>query len=146
MDEEEKELTIALSRINALYARWYEGRGVSQARQQVVLALAAQPGISQKGMCDSYLMPKQTVSKEIRLLESEGCLVLERDEDDGRARRIRVTERGEDYIAEVLSPYLELEARVRDGMGADGYAALIEGLGRYADALESAVRDEKEGS
>lgn len=140
MDEDVKEMNIALSRINSLFAGWYEDSQITQARSQVILALASEPGISQKEICTNYLMPKQTVSKEIRLLQEKGYLTMEKDGNDGRARTIHVTEFGQAYFAEVLSPNLAIEAHVKKIMKKSGYEKMIAGLKSYADALETVIR------
>lgn len=136
MDERIKKMNVALSCINSFYAKWHEGMSVSGARQQVLLALAAEPGISQKEICANYLLPKQTVSKEILLMEKEGLLTLEPDENDRRGKKIVITQKGSEYTEVILKPYFQLEKRIEERMQTEHYEQLIEELANYAKALE----------
>lgn len=143
MDTRIREMSIALSRINNLYSKWYEGMNVSGARQQVVLALAAEPGVSQKEICTNYLLPKQTVSKEILLMEKEGLLILEPDEKDRRGKKIVMTEKGIAYTNEVLQPYFDLESSIEMRMQTKHYEQLVAELVNYANALKQEFADKK---
>ncbi|MGM9532481.1 MarR family winged helix-turn-helix transcriptional regulator [Intestinibacter sp.] len=145
MDIRIKEMNIALSRINSLYSKWQEDMNVSGARQQIVLALVAEPGISQKEICTNYLLPKQTVSKEILLMEKEGLLTLEVDENDRRGKKIVMTERGIEYTNQVLQPYFNLESRIENRMQTEHYEQLVTELVNYANALENELEENKKG-
>lgn len=144
MEQGIKEMSIALSRINSLYSKWYEDMNVSGVRQQVVLALAAEPGISQKEICTSYLLPKQTVSKEILLMEKEGLLTLEPDENDRRGKKIVMTKKGIAYTDKILQPYFDLEGNIETRMQTKHYKQLVTELVNYANALEQALGEKKE--
>ncbi|MGN0242482.1 MAG: MarR family winged helix-turn-helix transcriptional regulator [Lachnospiraceae bacterium] len=143
MDEKIKKMNLAISKINATYAKWYEGMSVSGARQQVLLALAAEPGISQKEIVSSYLVPKQTVSKEIHLMQEEGLLELLPDDEDKRGKKIVMTEKGQKYTEEILQPYFDMESRIEKRMNPRAYRQMIDGLTAYADALGQEVNHER---
>lgn len=116
---------------------------VSGARQQVLLALIAEPGISQKDIVSGYLVPKQTVSKEILLMQEEGFVELLPDETDRRGKQIVITENGNQYIEEVLLPYFDMERRIEKRMGSKKFHQMIDGLTAYAEALEHEVSNDR---
>ncbi|MGN1210861.1 MAG: MarR family winged helix-turn-helix transcriptional regulator, partial [Candidatus Cryptobacteroides sp.] len=123
--------------------KWYEGMSVSGARQQVLLALAAEPGISQKEIVSRYLVPKQTVSKEIHLMQEEGLLELLADDEDKRGKKIVMTEKGQKYTEEILQPYFDMESRIEKRMNPKVYRQMIDCLTAYADALGQEVNHER---
>lgn len=142
MNDKVKEMNLAISRINAIYTKWQNSMSVSGARQQVLLALVAEPGISQKEIVSSYLVPKQTVSKEIRLMQQEGLVELQPDAADKRGKKIIMTPKGKKYTEEILSPYFEMESRIEKRMNPKIYRQMIDGLTVYADALTQEVHHE----
>lgn len=136
MDDGVKKMNLAISRINGLYQKWQDDMSVSSARQRILLALVAEPGISQRAIASSYLVPKQTVSKEILLMQEEGLLELLPDEKDRRGKRIYMTEKGQAYSKEILQPYFDMEERIQKRMKAKVYQQMVEGLSAYAEAME----------
>lgn len=143
MNEKIREMNLAISRINGIYSKWYEEMNVSGARQQVLLALAAEPGISQKEIVSKYLVPKQTVSKEILLMQSEGLVELVTDANDRRGKQIVMTEKGLKYTDEILRPYFDMESRIEKRMKSKAYRQMIDGMAAYADALGQEVLNER---
>ena len=57
---------------------------------------------TQKEIADHWSMPLSTVNTIIKQMEKEGYVELIKKEDDGRERKIKLTEKGIEYSKDIL--------------------------------------------
>ncbi len=81
-------------------------------------------GIRPSHLADSTGMSKQGVNDLLRHLEAKGYLVLQPDPDDGRARRIALTERGEALMSCVYAAAQEVAKEWAEVLGPERFQAL----------------------
>jgi DNA-binding MarR family transcriptional regulator len=70
----------------------------------------------------------QAVSKTVIELEQAGYLHRRRDTDDGRARKIEITRRGQSMLATSRQARAEIAAEITAALGADGARDLAASL------------------
>ncbi|MBA2516730.1 MAG: MarR family transcriptional regulator [Solirubrobacterales bacterium] len=75
-------------------------------------------------------MTKQACGEHIASLEQHGYLVRLPDPDDGRAKLVVLTERGQAAYTEARRIFSELEAELAEQVGAESFAALRDTLER----------------
>lgn len=129
----------AMSRTQGLYREWLRKKGLNGYYLNTLYALFMEPELSQKEISEDYGIPRQTVNNAIKRLEAGGFAVLERENDDGRRRKIRLTRSGEEYLKRELAPILELESGIVEKMGQKDCETMTRMLEEYAEELEKEV-------
>jgi DNA-binding MarR family transcriptional regulator len=104
-------LAKASQRWNALLRERFAARGFGEVRPaygSVLLPLFEQDGLRMSEIAARSRLSKQTMTTLVRATERAGLVARERDREDGRAFRIRLTARGrafhpvaEDVLAEL---------------------------------------------
>lgn len=98
-------------------------------------------GCTQKDICDSSFLSKQTVNSSIRKLESLGHIYLEKGK--GRNMHIYLTDSGHALVEEKILPVMRMEARAFSSLGEDGetmvrlFRQYLASFRREVDAMES---------
>ncbi len=136
-------LNKALSRINGLYQRWYQARGLNSYLTQTLNALVMEPGLSQREISDNYQIPRQTVNNAVLALKRDGYVELQQDSGDRRRKKIVFTDAGRNYVQQTVSPIQAMDERIAGRMGEERYKLLIALLREYGDALEQETASEQ---
>lgn len=87
-------------------------------------------------------MDSTTLSRNVRPLEKDGLVRIDRSSADRRVRLLRLTSDGERRVAEALPMWKKAHGRVVDALGADAAAALCEQF----DATVAAAKVDAEAS
>ena len=85
-----------------------------------VLGLMERGGTRQSVLLDRSALTKQALQQMLDGLERHGVIIREVDPADKRGRIIRLTEKGQAALADADRIKMELSARYRDKLGADG--------------------------
>lgn len=125
------------SELDAIYHRAALKLGVSDSVMSVLYTMdALGDGCQLQAVCRQCGIPKQTVNSALRRLESEGILYLE---GQGRGKRVRLTDRGAEYLDKTVRRLRKAEQRAfRDWTEAEfaQYLALTE---KFNIALEAEI-------
>lgn len=140
MDEKLKEqldvVATVISKVNGLYHKWAQKHEVNYYLAKVLCALHIKDAITQKHICESFEIPKQTVNNIISSLKHDGYVTLESSTTDKREKIIKLTEGGKIYVEENMTNLYILDEKVINRIGQNLFQQLIESMTAYADALE----------
>jgi DNA-binding MarR family transcriptional regulator len=98
-----------------------------QATQLTLLAAIAGPGRTGQPMSQLHAflaMDSATLSRNWKPLQKSGFAVVEKDEQDGRARIVKLTAEGERVLAEALPLWRHAQDRLNDIIGQEQSADL----------------------
>ncbi|MDR2392821.1 MAG: MarR family transcriptional regulator [Treponema sp.] len=126
----------SISRITGLYRQLAQKNGVLYGIVQVLYSLYFRDEVTQKQICESCEIPKQTVNNVIRLFKKENYITLDANGTDNRQKLITLTPSGKEYMQEILEPYFRLNEKVFDRIGSELTHQLVEGLTTLGDAIE----------
>jgi DNA-binding MarR family transcriptional regulator len=99
------------------------------AVQFSVLTLAASnPGITQGHLALALEVERPRMVPVIDKLESRGLAVRRPDPDDGRSRRIHLTDEGASLLRQLQRRFSAQEARLASALGEDGLARFLAAL------------------
>ena len=100
-------------RADALYGRWAVQKHINYFVLLVLWVLQINSGgMTQKKISQYYGWPKQTTNSAIRTLKQEGMILLLPETADKWEKKVILSEKGEQYAKEVLTPLFRLEDRV----------------------------------
>jgi MarR family transcriptional regulator, organic hydroperoxide resistance regulator len=108
-------LAKASQRWNELLYERFVARGFGEVRPaygSILLPLFEEDGLRMGLLAEPARLSKQTMTTMVRLLERAGLVVRERDDSDGRAFRIHVTDRAREFQPVAGEVVAELEALV----------------------------------
>jgi len=108
-------LAKASQRWNELLYERFVARGFGEVRPaygSILLPLFEEDGLRMGQLAERARLSKQTMTTMVRLLERAGLVVRERDDRDGRAFRIHLTDRAREFQPVAGEVVAELEALV----------------------------------
>jgi DNA-binding MarR family transcriptional regulator len=108
-------LAKASQRWNELLQEAFAREGFREVRASygsVLLPLFEEDGLRMGQLAERARLSKQTMTTMVRLLERAGLVVRERDDRDGRAFRINLTDRAREFQPVAAEVVAELEALV----------------------------------
>ena len=85
------ELNCAVIQFRGLYAAWAKRHGISYNEMLVYYTIRDQGYCTQKQLCDSYLLPRQTINHVMLDLRARGLLTLSPDHCTGREKAFVLT-------------------------------------------------------
>ncbi len=97
--------------VDRLYASFAQQYGITSTAMFVLRMLLVMPeSCTQRSICESLTLPKQTVSCLLESLEKTGYVEKKPDQLDKRSKLIGLTSKGRDYTKRVLAALNKAEA------------------------------------
>lgn len=84
----------------------------------VMKALRDSPGLSQRDLCEVLDLDRSTIAEIVRRLERHGYLRRERDDDDLRRNRVRLTVAGQKEVDRLQPLVYEANLEILEGLSA----------------------------
>jgi DNA-binding MarR family transcriptional regulator len=120
-------LAKASQRLNELLAEQFAAQGYGDVRPSygsVLVPLFEQDGLRLGELAARARLSKQSITGLVRLCEQAGLVVRERDPDDGRAFRVRLTARGDRFRSVAEAVLGEIDEELRRSLGTPNHEAL----------------------
>jgi DNA-binding MarR family transcriptional regulator len=127
-------LAKASQRWNELLAEGFAAHGFGEVRPSygsLLLPLFEDDGLRMGEIARRARLSKQTMTTLVRMGERDGLVVRERDGDDARAFRVRLTERAREFEPAAGDVLRGLDAKVQAGLGRrqrDALARALQGV------------------
>ena len=110
---------------SALYKQWAEGMGVTYHELLALTTLAGAEACTPKMIAEQWSLPKQTVHSVLRSFMKRGWVVLAALREDGRGRRILLTEEGNGALVRSIGALDRRERAVLRRFGEENARRLI---------------------
>ena len=120
-------LAKASQRFNELLVERFAARGYAEVRPSygsVLVPLFEQDGLRPGEVAARSRLSKQTITGLVQLCERDGLVVRERDPDDGRAFRLRLSDRGREFRSVADAVLRELDEELVRTLGKSDHKAL----------------------
>ena len=131
----------AIIQCRGVYSAWSSAHGVSYHEMLVLYTIREYGYCTQKLICDSYILPKQTIHNVISAMRENGTLVYDAEKSKGREKAFVLTEKGEAYAAELLRSLDVIEDRALAELGEERLRTLTELLFAFDSALNTALEE-----
>jgi DNA-binding MarR family transcriptional regulator len=116
------------------------GHTVSMSQVFALHELDTDTPLSQRDLADRLQLEKSSVSRMVAEMERKGLLRRERDPDNHRQYRIRLTDHGRATHARMASTFHQHYERLVASMTSGERAALLKGLPALVRAIRQQVR------
>lgn len=129
----------AIIRCRGVYSMWAKNNNVSYNRMLVLYTIREFGSCTQKQICDSYLLPRQTVNHVISEMKKDGILVADPEKSTGKEKALVLTPEGERYSEKLLYSLSRMEERAAERLGEDKICRMTELFMEYDQILEEAL-------
>ena len=126
----------AIIRCRRVYSVWAKKNKVSYNRMLVLYTIREYGSCTQKQVCDSYMLPRQTVNHVITEMRKEGILAVSEEMSRGKEKALVLTER-------LLHSLSLMEERAAAQLGAERIRMMTELFMEYDRVLEDALEEEE---
>ncbi len=134
----------AIIKCRGIYSAWSARHGISYHEMLVIYTIREFGFCTQKQICDSYLLPRQTMNNVISGMRKNGLLVYSGEHSIGREKAFILSDKGENYAAPLLISLDTLESGALKQLGSEKLAMLIQLLLEYDKALSTVMEAKKE--
>ena len=137
----------AIIRCRGVYSMWAKNNNVSYNRMLVLYTIREFGFCTQKQICDSYLLPRQTVNHVISEMKKDGILVTRKEETIMKklltilCKALVLTPEGERYSEKLLYSLSRMEERAAKRLGEDKIRRMTELFMEYDQILEEALEE-----
>lgn len=133
------EINQVVIQFRGLYAAWARKHGISYHELLVLYTIRNQGFCTQKQICDSYLLPRQTMNHVFRDLRNRGLLDLSPEYSVGREKAFVLSEQGKWYAAPLLKALNQMEMQSLADFGQEKIRSMVETVLSYNQALQRAM-------
>lgn len=147
MDQESlkllSEINRAIIHFRGLYAAWAKEHGISYHELLVFYTIRERGFCTQKQICDSYLLPRQTMNHVFFDLRKRGLLELNSEHCTGREKAFVLSPQGERYAQPLIDALNQVERKALETCRTSTIQSMIRDVLSYDQALETAMKTEK---
>ena len=136
------ELNRALIKFRGVYSEWSKKHNISYNEMLVLYTLREFGFCTQKQICDSYMIPRQTINHTISSMRSNEFLELSSDYSRGREKAFVLTEKGKLYAEPLLNSINKLEELTVESMSKDKISAMTKLVLEFDIVLNQSLNEE----
>ena len=136
------QVTQAIIRCRRVYSMWAKENNVSYNRMLVLYTIREYGFCTQKQVCDSYLLPRQTINHVIAEMKKEGILEINKEKCTGKEKAFVLTKSGEEYSEKLLHSLSIMEERAVKQLGEERIRTMTKLFMEYDQLLEDSLEEE----
>lgn len=133
----------AIIKCRGIYSLWSAEHSISYHEMLVFYTIREYGFCTQKQICDSYILPKQTIHNTITAMRQSGILEYDAESGKGREKAFVLSEKGKEYAAPFLQSLDIVERRALELMGKEKLQMLTDLLLKYDLALSTALEESR---
>ncbi len=137
-----KQMNSAISRLTEIYARWAKLKGISYSMLMVLYSINDLEVCTQKDICLSWMLPKQTVHSVLVNLDKKGYVKIEHSDKNKKEKNISFTEKGKIFSDNILDGICRMEEKVLENMGEKTSSKFVENFMYYCNRFEDIFIEE----
>lgn len=118
-----------------LYAEVLERFGVSRPGFVILFSLSHEDGLVARDICRVTGLPKNSISRAVTELETNGLIARDTDTTDKRAKPLHLTGGGKALVAEIVPLFAARQAAMLSPLTADEAADLDRLMGKIIAAM-----------
>ena len=147
MDQQTKalwdQITRAIIKYRGIYAAWSKKHEISYNEMLVFYTIRDEGFCTQKQICDSYLLPRQTMNHVFAKLYADGIIEVSAGHSVGREKAFVLTEQGRAYAAPLIESLNRMEEKAVALMGKEQLRAMNKLVQTFDFALNAALEEER---
>lgn len=137
-------LNCAVICFRSAYRKWCASQKVNYHEMLIFYSLSETPDCTQTDICNSYMLPKQTIHNTVMRLKKQGYLTLEQAGGNQKEKYLRLTPEGQVYADRIVRPLREAEIRAVKQTGMDKVRLFADSFIDYSKILNRVMNPEDE--
>lgn len=137
------EFNRAVIKFRGVYSEWSRRHGIGYHEMLVLYTIRDNGYCTQKQICDSYLLPRQTIHNVFVRMKKEGILVQKPGEGTGREKAFVLSQKGEVYAKGFLDSLNAVEEQAVKRMGEEKTGMMTGLVSEYGKILQEALDDRR---
>lgn len=133
----------AIIKFRGVYSTWSKKHGISYNEMLVLYTIRDNGFCTQKQICESYLLPKQTVNHVIGTMLDDGVLCNSPENSTRREKAFVFTEKGKEYAAPLLASIGKVEEKAVKAMGVRKIRQMTALVCEYDNVLNDALDEDR---
>lgn len=129
------DLNRSIIKFRNMYSVWAEAQGISYHEMLVYYTIREYGFCTQKLICDSYILPKQTINNVFKNLCNEGVLVPDAEQSVNRQKAFGLSEMGKQKYLKFIDTLNAVEDKAFELMGEEKLRQLNDVFVQYDNAL-----------
>lgn len=134
----------AIIKFRGIYSTWSAVHGISYHEMLVIYTIREYGFCTQKQICDSYLLPRQTMNNVITGMRKNDLLEYSGEHSIGREKAFVLSVKGKEYAAPLLASLDAVESSALEQLGSEKLSMLTHLLLEYGKALYTVMEVKKE--
>lgn len=147
MDEQMRELLVRVNRsfirYRGAYAKWSAMRGIGYNEMLVLYTINESGFCTQKQICESFLLPRQTIHNVISAMRKAGTVCVSPKHSAGHEKAFVLTPDGEKYAKPLMEDLASIEEKAIENLGLENFEKLAYLTECYESALNLAMEERK---
>lgn len=125
----------AIIKIRGAYVAWAKQHDINYHELLVLYSIRDMEVATQKKVCDSYFLPKQTVNNVVVSMRNRGYVTLEARKGLGKEKAIVLTREGRQYFDQIMEQLDECELQSVSEIGAEKLKNMVHIADEYGEIL-----------
>lgn len=117
--------------------------GIGYSSYNFLFYLSANPGSSQKEMCENMAVNEALAVRTMKKLEEQGLIQRKKSEENGRSYAIFLTEKGEETIPRMRKALAVWWSQVLSVLSEEEQQLMVSGLEKMANHSEEVLHNTK---
>lgn len=131
----------AIIKFRGIYSAWSKKHGISYNELLVLYTIRDNGFCTQKQICDSYLLPRQTMNHVIADMRKRGLIEISPENCAGHEKAFVLSEEGEIYAAPLLDSLNRIETQAIELIGYEKMCEMAEAVMTFDNALNKAMEE-----
>lgn len=131
----------AIIKYRGVYSAWSKKHGISYNEMLVLYTIRDNHYCTQKQLCDSYLLPRQTMNHVFTKMCKDGIIEISEKYGQGREKAFVLTEYGKSYAKPFIESLNSVEERAVELMGKDRILSMTTLVQEFDIALCTALEE-----
>lgn len=140
-----REVNRAVIQFRGIYSAWSKNHNISYNEMLVLYTIRDEGFCTQKQICDSYLLPRQTMNHVFLKMRSEGIIQENAEHSAGKEKAFVLTEKGKIYAAPLLDSMNRVELHAAELMGKEKIETMTALVQEFDQALQTALGEDTYG-
>jgi len=114
--------------VSHLYDKTFRPVGLRATQFALLVAVRLLGPVTVNRLAEAAIMDRTTLTRNLRPLEREGWVQIERGREDRRLREVSLSAEGRTVLSEAMPLWREAQTKIADGMGRDRLEEMVENL------------------
>lgn len=136
-------LNCAIIKYRGSYSKWSSSHGISYNEMLVLYTIRDRGYCTQKQICDSYILPRQTINNTISGMRKNGLLEVDPKKSVGREKAFVLTEAGKKYSESFLISLNAVEECAVSHMGIEKIEEITGLMLEFDEIMERVLSENK---